>query len=167
MAYILDADSLIKLNFAEGLEVAAANRECVIPGAVYEEAVIRARRLGKPDADAIDAVILRYVEVVQVRTLDPSVIERPIGFGDDQVFTMGKRRWLMDLIVTDDRRLANRVVREIGRLFGPPIDFFPMLAALGLITIPQARGFIVKLRPRTPSRYYQRAVSAMEALQHG
>jgi hypothetical protein len=83
------------------LELVSANLECLIPQGVYFEVVTKGRLYGKPDAEVIDLVVRRNITVALVPALDTSVASNPLGIGDDQVLTLGKGKWLVDLIVTD------------------------------------------------------------------
>jgi hypothetical protein len=57
MALVLDTDSLIKLNRVGVLEIVARAFECMIPRAVYQEAVVNARAKVYADAEAIDKAV--------------------------------------------------------------------------------------------------------------
>jgi hypothetical protein len=64
MALFLDADSLIKLNRVGVLELVARVFECIIPEAVYLEAVVNARARGYADAEAIDRTVQELISLI-------------------------------------------------------------------------------------------------------
>ena len=84
MALILDADSLIKLNRVGVLEIVARAFECMIPRAVYQEAVVNARAKGYADAETIDAAINELMQIRDVTSRSFQRSQRVWGQGKAQ-----------------------------------------------------------------------------------
>ena len=102
MALILDADSLIKLNRVGALGVVSGAFECVIPEAVYQEAVVNAKARGYADAETTDGIIRELITIVVANPLDSLDISRNIGPGETEVLALAQQGNETAFVVSDD-----------------------------------------------------------------
>jgi hypothetical protein len=126
MPLILDADSLIKLNRVGILEWVARAFECVIPLAVYQEAVVNARAKGHADAESIDRIVKELMHIHDRVQAEPSTTFRPLGLGEREVLAIAVQSHGYAVIVSDDLDFLN-VVRQTGMRYvthcsDPPIS---------------------------------------------
>ncbi|MYC28634.1 MAG: hypothetical protein F4X65_00880 [Chloroflexi bacterium] len=112
MTLILDADALIKLNRIGALDLVASNSECIIPGAVYQEAVADARVAGYLDSDAIDLVVRRHIRVETTSDLEQVGVPNHFGAGEKQVLALAMRDPQESVVVSDDQVFVN-LVRQL------------------------------------------------------
>lgn len=160
MTLILDADSLIKLNRVGALELVAISCNCVIPDAVYQEAVVNARAAGYLDSEAIDQIVGLYVRIESAVETGQQDIPRQFGAGEKQVLSLAMRNPQFSVVVSDDQAFVN-LLRQLEIRFISPIELFPVLLRWGAISITQAREFLGLFRPHTTERNYAAAVSSL------
>ena len=161
MALILDADSIIKLNRVGALGVVAGAFECVIPEAVYQEAVVNAKARGYADAETIDGIIRELITIVAANPLALMDISRNIGPGETEVLALAQQSSETAIVVSDDEDFL-RYARRRGIRHVTPIGLVPWLAQEWVISIDQARELIELSRHLTNERNYLAAMAELE-----
>lgn len=163
MILILDADALIKLNHIGALALVAANSECIIPDAVYQEAVVNARAAGHLDSDAIDQVVREQIQVAPIGDLGRDDIPDHFGAGEKQVLALALGQPQNSVVVSDDQVFVN-LVRQLEVRFMSPIELFPVLSMERVISVCFAREFVERFRPHTAERNYLAALTSLEEM---
>ena len=164
MTLILDADALIKLNRVGALNLVASSSECIIPVAVYQEAVVDARVAGYLDSDAIDLVVQRHIHVEPTSDLEMVDVPSHFGVGEKHVLALAMRDPQESVVVSDDQVFVN-LVRQLEVRFISPIELFPMLLREGAIPLSRARQFIRRFRTHTSERNYIAALSSLSDME--
>ena len=164
MALILDADSLIKLNRVGALELVAGAFECVIPEAVYHEAVVNARARGYPDAETIDGIIRELILVLVVDPVELSYVSTNIGPGEREALALARQGGETAIIVSDDADFV-RYIRRKQISHVTPIGLIPRLVQEAVIDMAQAGELIELSHHLTNERNYLAAVADLEVLQ--
>ena len=165
MALILDADSLIKLNRVGALDLVARAFECVIPTAVYQEAVVNARARGYPDAESIDNIVRELIPVQEVTPSEPSTTFTPFGPGEGEVLALATQGHGESIIVSDDLVFLN-AVRRTGIRYVTPIALIPRLARIEAISVDGARELLERSRRLTNERNYLAALADLEVYEN-
>ncbi|HEU0021749.1 MAG TPA: hypothetical protein VFR55_08770 [Dehalococcoidia bacterium] len=158
----MDADALIKLNHAGILVRVADQLECVIPEAVYTEAVTKGIAAGHADARNIKDIIDLYVEIRQpgTETARMSTIMPPLGAGETAVFDLSLA--VTDaLIVSDDIQFLN-FLKISGRPAITPTVLIVTMVRQGFISPAHAAQSLAKMRPLISQIAYQRAMNELE-----
>ena len=142
----------------------ASNSECIIPDAVYQEAVVNARVAGYLDSDAIDLVVRRHIQVEFTTDFEQMDVPSHFGAGEKQVLALAMRDPQESVVVSDDQVFVN-LVRQLEVRFISPIELFPMLLREGAISISRARQFIGRFRTHTSERNYFAALSSLREME--
>jgi hypothetical protein len=120
--FLLDSDALIKLNKANLLDRIAANLDCFVPEAVYDEVVTRGRAFGYEDADTLEAILRNSMKIVSME--DPS----PTRFGAGESAIVAILPEYPDaIVVSDDRRFVTFLTGR-GVPFFTSVDVVMFLA---------------------------------------
>lgn len=159
MVIVLDADGLIKLSQAGVLEHVAQAFQCVIPDAVYHEAVTKARERQYRDAEEIERVVKSAMTIQPAATLD--MPEFGLGAGETAVLALAAQQEGESTIVSDDRRFLAFLNRQ-GVPFLMPSALIAMMAQQGFLTMSDAREILERLRPLIREAAFQRALQELE-----
>lgn len=159
MVIVLDADGLIKLSQAGVLEHVAQAFQCVIPDAVYHEAVTKARERQYRDAEEIERVVKSAMTIQPTATLD--MPEFGLGAGETAVLALAAQQEGESTIVSDDRRFLAFLNRQ-GVPFLMPSALIAMMAQQGFLTMSDAREILERLRPLIREAAFQRALQELE-----
>jgi len=143
------------------LEIVARAFECMIPRAVYQEAVVNARAKGYADAEAIDKAVNALMQIRDVASAELSTIPKGLGSGESEAPSLAIQQGEDSVIVSDDLVFLNAVQqREIRYL--TPIELLPWLARSAIISVGRARELIESFRPLTNERNYLAALADLE-----
>lgn len=150
MELLLDADGLIKLNRAGVLTRVVETCSCVVPLAVYGEAVTEGKARRYPDADAIEEALSNGVQIEDVQgSLE---LELGLGPGEQAILTLLSQR-RDAIVVSDDRRFLTVLSRqEIP--FLTPVDVLVVLKRRRVLTALEAREALERLRPAIRTTAY-------------
>jgi hypothetical protein len=154
---LLDADALIKLNLAGILEVVAKKQKCVIPQAVYHEAVTNGIAAGYDDAQVIGSIVDDLIEVIPTVATTPSTT---FGRGEMAVHALSTLEQ-DSLIISDNTRFLT-MLEEVGRPGTTPPQFLVMLAEQGFLATEESRQALDNMRPAIRPTAYQRAIQDLE-----
>jgi hypothetical protein len=161
MIVLLDADALIKLNLAGILAVVAEKQKCVIPQAVYHEAVTNGIAAGYDDAQVIgsivDDLVDDLIEVIPTIATTPSAT---LGRGEMAVYTLSTLEQ-DSLIISDDTRFLT-MLKAMGRPGTTPAQFLVMLAGQGFLATEESKQALNNMRPAIRPSAYQRAIQDLE-----
>jgi predicted nucleic acid-binding protein len=114
--FILDADALIKLVKADALEQFAKHAECIVPQAVFDEAVTAGKQRLYPDAFTIDTIITEHMKTQSVSPL--SNPHSSLGRGEHACLTLHKNMEKNTVLVSDDTAFRHRL-RKTNTLHPP------------------------------------------------
>ena len=157
MIVLLDADALIKLNLAGILAVVAEKQKCVIPQAVYHEAVTNGIAAGYDDAQVIGSIVDDLIEVIPTVATTPSTT---LGRGEMAVYTLSTLEQ-DSLIISDDTRFLT-MLKAMGRPGTTPAQFLVMLAGQGFLATEESKQALNNMRPAIRPSAYQRAIQDLE-----
>ena len=151
MQLILDADGLIKLHRAGVLEILVQSFSCVVPTAVYDEAVTTGRARLYEDADKIDLIIGGLVEP----SGSPQTESAPtLGAGEVAVLATATAKGDA-IVVSDDRRFLSHL-GGAGIPFVTPADMILVLFRRGLLSRDDTMAALELLRPMIrPAAYWE------------
>lgn len=167
MRLVLDADSLIKLCKAGVLEQVAQAFQCVIPEAVYHEAVVRGKERVYPDAEEIERIVMAaipihhtptgYLNPMQYTSTSPDP-KGELGPGETAVLALAHQE--ESVIVSDDRQFLSSL-RNQHIPFLPTADLIVEMAHQQVISTEQAREALNRMRPLISRGAYQDAIQEL------
>ncbi|MBI4313038.1 MAG: hypothetical protein HY681_14860 [Chloroflexi bacterium] len=159
MILIFDTDALIKLNRVGMLELVLRRFECLLPEAVYKEAVLDAKGHAYVDAEEIE----RLVAVTGVRIMaTPAAPQLPrMGIGESAAMALTPEHVGDDVvIVSDDKRFISHLASE-RRLFFDVPALVAHMARERLITFARAKDVLARLRPYSSKASISVALDAL------
>ncbi len=166
---VLDADALIKLNRAGALDRVAQVYECVIPIAVYKEAVEDA--LGAyPDAAEIRYIVKKRIEVVSAEPFEGFETPSAFGPGEIGILILVTPRPTVPIIgvgatvVTDDVRVL-RYLAALGVNFMVPSSVIVTMRRQDFLSHEETVSILESLRPAISSNEYLIAIRALEQVE--
>ena len=165
---VVDADGLIKLGKSGTLAVLISTAEVLVPGAVYEEAVIAGKKEMYEDAFELERVLREGgAEVVKEERA-----ERPSGglLEDAPSLGAGERAALgvmyareADAILTDDRAFL-KVLEEAGIRTVVPVAVIVGLAEGAKISAEEATEALGRIRDCVRREVYEPAMEELTTL---
>lgn len=163
MDLILDADGLIKLERAGLLAQVAQTFSCVIPDAVYDEAVTQGKAKMYPDAEAIEEVVRQFISVKSQRQphqhpLDEASLR--LGAGEKAVLTLYFQEQ-EGVIVSDDRSFLSLLSRH-DIPFLVPAALIVVMVRQGKLSFEAAKLALNRLRPWIREAVYRLATQDLE-----
>lgn len=160
MILLFDTDALIKLNRVGILQLVFKAFECIIPEAVYKEAVIDAKGRAYWDAEEIERIVA--LSGVRIVTTSGRVQEPRMGIGESAVLSLASESPLDDVvIISDDKRFLSRLAVE-GRLFFDTPTIVAHMARQNVITYEHAKDLLARLRPYSSRASISVALDALE-----
>lgn len=158
MRFVLDADAVIKLHRAAVLRDVIAHVTCVVPGAVFDEAVTKGKQRLFEDAEQIEKLLsTENVETVQVGATESAI---QLGPGETEVLMFASME--NDAVaVSDDRQFLSALTRH-GIAFLTPAAVLVFLANRGILTHERALQALERMRPSIRAIAYQQAKNALQ-----
>jgi predicted nucleic acid-binding protein len=166
---VLDADSLIKLCKAGVLEQVAQAFQCVIPEAVYHEAVVRGKERLYPDAEEIERIVMAAIPIHKTPAQYLGQMHSP-GPGPDQEKVLGPGETAVlalaqhigeSVIISDDRQFL-ALLHSQHVPFLPPTGLIVAMTHQQVIPKEQAREALDRMRPLISRGAYQDATQDLE-----
>lgn len=168
----MDVDGLIKLRKAGLLKLFSKTYKCLIPQAVYYEAVIKGKEELYEDAFRIEEVVEKGIE--KRKAEESEQVKDVLQYGDPSSLGRGERETLhlfwkekADAIVSDDRtffNLLDRYNEETGKEvpFLTPANVIVMLKERDLFTKKKAKETLNKIKGLIRADIYKRALEDLE-----
>ena len=163
MDLILDADGLIKLERAGLLAQVAQTFSCVIPDAVYNEAVTQGKARMYPDAEAIEEVVRQFISVnyqgqLHQYPMDDANVR--LGTGEKAVLALYSQAQ-EGVIVSDDRSFLSLLSRH-DIPFLVPAALIVIMVKQGKLSYEAAKVALNRLRPWIREAVYRLAMQDLE-----
>lgn len=148
---LIDADALIKLNKAGILLKVVESFECVVPTAVYDEAVVVGRAFLHEDAEDIEHILEGTVTIVE--PIGSTGLGVSLGRGETAV-SQSKSQYPDALVVTDDRRFTS-ALRLTTDLVVSAAELLTLLARSRVLSLQEALEALERLRPSIRETIYK------------
>ncbi len=156
---LLDADGLIKLFRAGVLAATARAYACLVPEAVYDEAVTEGKARHHPDAEFIEQIVREAMEVKTNPGLVRQALEAEearLGPGERAVLELYSRTE-GDIVVSDDRYFLGLLARRTIP-FVVPAALIVLMVRNGALEREEAKAALERLRPSTRESVYREAI---------
>ncbi len=171
MLYALDTDGLIKLFKAGVLSAVVEAVDCVIPDAVYSEAVIKGREYLYPDADRIDLIISENIQRVRLSSTDLVLIDdwtsNSLRSGEREVLGLAyaHRAENPSMVIVSDDAAFLALVRRLGMIYMTPSAMIVQLAQLKLLDQRVAVRALHRMRPYIRQSVFEESLKDLGELQ--